>query len=36
MESTVYFEEWLLGLGMGLSAQPDGQQPTQEEEVDNG
>lgn len=36
MESIVYFEEWLLGLGMGLSAQPDEPRPTQEREVDNG
>lgn len=35
MESIVYFEEWQL-LGLGLTAQPDGQQPTQEEEVNNG
>lgn len=32
MESIVYFEEWLLGMGMGLSAQPDEPRPTQEEE----
>ena len=31
MESTVYFEEWLLG----LTAQPDEPRPTQEQEVGN-